>query len=214
MNSDYDLLLKKQVSVIKDTIGVMLKNAKYGNHQDFLQNTRRINDAASKIEVQLNTGVPPPSMKKYSKILVPYDNSKYSKKALIEAIGIAEEFGSELHIINVISVPTDQSPTIIQDKVNKNLKKLDRNILRSQMTHANKILQEKMKACKRYGVNVSCDVIPGRPVESILKFARENKIDLIVIGSRGLTRLNKLMALGSVSRRIAEEAKCPVMIIR
>jgi nucleotide-binding universal stress UspA family protein len=216
MDSDHEnnFSLRKQVSIIKDTISVMLKNAKYGNHQDFLQNIRRINDAASRIDVQLSTGISPPSKKKYGKILVPYDDSKYSKKALAEAAGIAEEFGSELHIINVISVPTDQSPTIIQDQVNEKIKKLNRDILQSQKSHSNKVLHEKMKICKRSGVNVFCEVIAGKPAESILKFARDNKIDLIVIGSRGLTRLNKLMALGSVSRKISEEAKCPVMIIR
>lgn len=216
MDSDYEynFSLRKQVSIIKNTIGVMLKNAKYGNHQDFLQNIKRINDASSRIDVQLSTGVSLPSKKKYGKILVPYDNSKYSKKALIEATDIAKEFGSELYIINVVNVKTDQSPMIIQDQVNKKIKKLNRDVLKSQKNHSNNILQEKMKICKQSGVNTFCEVTTGKPADSILKFARDNKIDLIVIGSRGLTRLNKLMALGSVSRKISEEAKCPVVIVR
>ncbi|MFZ1076820.1 MAG: hypothetical protein WAN47_05260, partial [Nitrosotalea sp.] len=76
LDYEYNFSLRKQVSIIKNTIGVMLKNAKYGNHQDFLQNIKRINDAASRIDVQLSTGVSLPSKKKYGKILVPYDNSK------------------------------------------------------------------------------------------------------------------------------------------
>lgn len=44
---------KKQISVIKNTVDIMLKNAKYGNHQDFLKNIRKIYDAASKLELQL-----------------------------------------------------------------------------------------------------------------------------------------------------------------
>lgn len=216
MDSDYEynFSLRKQVSIIKNTIGIMLKNAKYGNHQDFLQNIKRINDATSRIDVQLRTGVSLPSKKKYGKILVPYDNSKYSKKALIEATDIAKEFGSELYIINVINIQTDQSPTIIRDQVNKKIKKLNKDVLEPQKNHSNSVLQEKMKICKQSGVNTFCEVITGKPADSILKFARYNKIDLIVIGSRGLTRLNKIMALGSVSRKISEEARCPVVIIR
>ncbi|MGB6784540.1 MAG: universal stress protein [Nitrosotalea sp.] len=214
LDYEYNFSLRKQVSIIKNTIGVMLKNAKYGNHQDFLQNIKRINDAASRIDVQLSTGVSLPSKKKYGKILVPYDNSKYSKKALIEATDIAKEFGSELYIINVINIQTDQLPIIIQDQVNKKIKKLNKDILEPQKNHSNSVLQEKMKICKQSGVNTFCEVITGKPADSILKFARDNKIDLIVIGSRGLTRLNKIMALGSVSRKISEEAKCPVVIIR
>ncbi len=52
MASDKDFSMK-QISVIKNTVNVMLKNAKYGNHQDFLKNMRKIYDAASKLELQL-----------------------------------------------------------------------------------------------------------------------------------------------------------------
>jgi len=44
---------KKHISVIKNTVDIMLKNAKYGNHQGFLKNIRKIYDAASKLELQL-----------------------------------------------------------------------------------------------------------------------------------------------------------------
>ena len=54
----------------------------------------------------------------------------------------------------------------------------------------------------------------GKAYDSILKFATQTKIDLIVMGSRGLHGMKKLGALGSVSRRVSEEAKCPIMIIR
>ncbi len=49
--------------------------------------------------------------------------------------------------------------------------------------------------------------------EQILKFATENKIDLIIIGSQRLNKFSKIKALGSVSRKISENADCPVMII-
>lgn len=51
-NSERDFS-KRQISVIKETVNIMLKNAKYGNHQDFLKNMRKIFDAASKLELQL-----------------------------------------------------------------------------------------------------------------------------------------------------------------
>lgn len=152
--------------------------------------------------------------KKYKKILVPYDGSKYSKKALLEAIDIAKEFGAELYVINVIDISTDVPSVILQNTINKKLRKLHREILEPHKTKVNTLLQEKVKMCKREGVDVFCDVIVGRPSESILKFAKNHCIELIMIGSRGLTKLKKLMVLGSVSRKIAEESKCPVMIIR
>lgn len=51
-SSDRDFL-KRQISVIKETVNTMLKNAKYGNNQDFLKNARKIYDAASKLELHL-----------------------------------------------------------------------------------------------------------------------------------------------------------------
>ncbi|HET7337775.1 MAG TPA: universal stress protein, partial [Candidatus Nitrosotalea sp.] len=57
------------------------------------------------------------------------------------------------------------------------------------------------------------EVVAGKPVESILKFEHGAHPDLIVIGSKGLHGAGQLKALGSVSRKVSELAKCPVMII-
>ena len=57
-------------------------------------------------------------------------------------------------------------------------------------------------------------VLEGSVSDEILKFAKDNNIDLIVIGSKGLSGLSRLMSLGSISRKISELASCPVMIIR
>ena len=211
--TDRDLVLKKQVSSIKDVANAMIKNAEYGNQQNFNQNIRKIRDVAVKLEQELDKGVVISAKKKYDRILVPYDDSKYSKKALSEAIDVAQETGSEIHIVNVISLMSSE-PDIVKEMVNKKLKKLERDTIKSQKIRTNKILQEKLKMCKRYGIQVRCDVLVGKPVDSILKYAKDNGIDLVIIGSKGLGRFNKLRALGSISRKIAEEAKCPVMIVR
>jgi nucleotide-binding universal stress UspA family protein len=56
----------------------------------------------------------------------------------------------------------------------------------------------------------------GNPADKILEFAEKHQPNLIVIGnvglSGGLSRI-KSLALGSVSRRVSENAKCPVMIV-
>jgi len=44
--------------------------------------------------------------------------------------------------------------------------------------------------------------------------AKKMKVDIIVIGSVGLTGIKKLKALGSVSRKVSELSDCPVLIIR
>lgn len=53
--------------------------------------------------------------------------------------------------------------------------------------------------------------------EKIIEFANEKRVDLIVIGSRGLRGISKFfkaLGLGSVSRSVSERVTCPVLIIR
>lgn len=67
--------------------------------------------------------------------------------------------------------------------------------------------------CKSEGVDATHDILLGKPVEMILKYANGKKIDLIVIGSQGLHGISKLKVLGSVSRKVSELAPCAIMIV-
>ena len=208
----YDSDLKNQLSVIKNSVAVILDRARYGSYEKFLEHISRIDNAASKMIEELEGERPPPSTK-YKRILIPYDGSKFSKKALDEAIEISKKFFSTLHIVNVVDVSLDAPSNVLAGIVNKKLRKLTRAFLESENLKANTMLQNKMKYCKQVGVEVRCDVMAGRPTDSLLRFAKSHKIDLIIIGSRGLTKVKKIMALGSVSRKISEESDCPVMVV-
>jgi nucleotide-binding universal stress UspA family protein len=62
---------------------------------------------------------------------------------------------------------------------------------------------------------VSTDIRTGDAAEQIVKFAKENQADLIVMGSRrlegGVSKV--VVALGSVARKVSERASCPVMLV-
>lgn len=53
----------------------------------------------------------------------------------------------------------------------------------------------------------------GQPAEVIIDIANQEQADLIVVGSRGLTGIQRFL-LGSVSSRVSEHAHCSVMIVR
>ena len=53
----------------------------------------------------------------------------------------------------------------------------------------------------------------GSAAEQIVRFAKNNKIDIIVMGSRRLKGILKIKALGSVARKVSEQAVCPVLLI-
>ena len=149
------------------------------------------------------------------KILVPIDGSKYSRKALMHAVGIAKKFKSKLYLITAVDT-SDFPPGMLLSllKKDKLLEKSIGEFIVAAKSIARKELLADVAICKSKGaLNTYYDVVAGNPVESILKFERGAHPDLIVIGSKGLHGVGKVKALGSVSRKVSELAKCPVMII-
>jgi len=72
--------------------------------------------------------------------------------------------------------------------------------------------QAKTHALKQ-GVTCRGFVKSGRPSKTIVAFAKDKEVDLIVMGSKGTHTDVDGMFLGSVSQRVAAHAKCPVMIV-
>jgi nucleotide-binding universal stress UspA family protein len=80
--------------------------------------------------------------------------------------------------------------------------------------HALDMLNIKKEEFKDAGINnVESKVSIGNPVKLILALASTEEVNLIVIGSVGLSGMARLKALGSVSRAVSERAKCPVLIV-
>jgi len=212
--SDYERELRNQISIIKNTVEQMKGRATYGSFEKFLKHLLTINQAASTMAEQMN-GRFFSSVKKYKKILVPYDGSKYSKESLNEASEIAKKFGSTLYLLMVVDVSAVKPPGMLLGiMIEKKLKKWSTQLLESVKSKADKMLESEMQSCRKMGIETYYEILTGNAVDSILKFANRQEIDLIIIGSRGLSGMGKIMALGSVSRKISEEANCPVMIVR
>ena len=212
--SNYERELRNHISIIKNTVEQMKGRATYGSFEKFLKHLSIIDQAASKMAEQMN-GQFFSSVKKYKKILVPYDGSKYSKEALNEASEIAKKFGSTLYLLMVVDVSAVKPPGMLLGiMMEKRLKKLSSQLLESVKSKAEKMLESEMQSCRKIGVETYYEIQTGNAIGSILKFANRLDVDLIIVGSRGLSGIGKIMALGSVSRKISEEANCPVMIIR
>lgn len=151
----------------------------------------------------------------FKRILVPFDGSRYSRDAVIQAVNIAKKFSSEIYIITAVDT-SDFPPGMLLAllKKDKIIEESIKEYISAVKSQVRKELLAEVSICKAKGVSKTYyDIISGNPVDSILKFMRGRKINLIVMGSQGKHGLAKIMTLGSVSRKVTELAICPVLIV-
>ena len=76
-----------------------------------------------------------------------------------------------------------------------------------------KMLEKVKLKCKSAGISAETRSVVGYPSEVITKHAEEDNVDIVVMGTVGLRGISRIRALGSVARRVSEEARCPVLLI-
>ena len=150
-----------------------------------------------------------------SKILLPHDGTEISDKALEKSKEFAKAFNAELSILHVIQ-HSPLPPSLILDHDRQWIEESRRNIAKKLKEGWIKMANEKInpvleKENIKFNISISTDEPPIS--EQILKFASDNKIDLVIIGSQRLSEISKIKVLGSVSRKVSENVDCPIMII-
>jgi nucleotide-binding universal stress UspA family protein len=141
----------------------------------------------------------------FSHIFVPYDGSNYSKHAFHTALEIAMKFGSKITIATCLFWPSEEEPFYITEHA----KALD--VLKNNAVSELKKLQE-IAISNKVTIAahaITCDSV----VEAIVTFANSNKVDLIVMGTRGKTGFRPLL-LGSVSIGVSQHAICPILLVK
>lgn len=149
-----------------------------------------------------------------TRILVPYDGSKYSQNALLRAMELAHNLDSQIYLFSVVSADYISPPGILglaRTRAEKESMKKWKDTVKND---TEKMLKSVTQKCQEKGITISYNMSEGNIVEAILNFSQKKKISLIVIGSQGLHGIGKIKSLGSVSRRVAEHARCPVLIVR
>ncbi|RQD77229.1 MAG: universal stress protein [Candidatus Syntrophonatronum acetioxidans] len=143
------------------------------------------------------------------KILVPIDGSENSLKALKYAEDMAEKFGSQIILVNiqkpVFYEGLDPEP-LSKDKETETLQEKANAVI-------NEGLQELEDSTLSIKVEFDPDIIVGDPAEQILFLIEKEDVDLVVMGSHGLSRLRRYI-IGSVSSKVLKHSKRPVLIIK
>lgn len=139
------------------------------------------------------------------RVLLGYDFSPNSRDALATALSMAEEFQSELHLLHVLEPSIYQSLTKATGEISQALDDAVRGAV-----------EEKLSALVPRIDHPWCEpktaVAYGLPHVEIEAYASLKEVDLIVLGVRGLTLLDKVL-LGSTTDRVLRHAPCPLLIV-
>ncbi|MBR3112780.1 MAG: universal stress protein [Methanobrevibacter sp.] len=139
----------------------------------------------------------------YKRILVPTDGSEFAKKAEKHALFLARASGAEIFAVSVTEnnfvngLPLDdevyQLNQILKERSEENLKEFD------ELNDNNDL-------------KITHVIREGSPAKVILEVAKEEDIDLIVMGSSGKSGFDRFI-MGSVADKVVNSAKCAVLVI-
>jgi len=135
----------------------------------------------------------------FAKILVPFDNSENSKRALKKAIALAILSGGTITLVHVISYQKAMAK-IVQPYKGK------------MISHVKKFLKDSKHLAIKEGILVNQKILYGNPSQEILDLLKQKKYDVVVMGRRGTTKVTG-PSLGSVSNTLVQGSKIPVLIV-
>ncbi|UOQ43557.1 universal stress protein [Halobacillus salinarum] len=138
----------------------------------------------------------------YKSILVAADGSDHSIRTAEQAAELAR-LQQEAFITIMYVVDGDRSK---YDAINEGNKESIQRKRHERLAPVEQVF-------KQEGLDYKLEIQRGDPGPSIVKFANDEKFDIVIIGSRGLNTLQE-MVLGSVSHKVAKRAHCPVMIVK
>jgi nucleotide-binding universal stress UspA family protein len=142
----------------------------------------------------------------YRRIMVATDGSEHSAKAVDHAIELCKSSGAELLAVSVVNMDAisfmEDSDRDVYFEVQYALEK-----------RANDILNEVEKKANKENVLVKKIIQVGDPAEVVVELAKREDADLIVIGTRGLLGVKRVV-LGSHAEKIVRWASVPVLVVR
>ena len=139
-------------------------------------------------------------------IIAPIDFSIYSKNAADYAISIAENFKAQVNFIHVIE--KEIHPSFYASGV-ESIFQIDTGLQDRVIQNMQGFLEEQLNS----DIKPRFMVKEGRAHREIVEYAKEEKADLIVISTHGLTGLEYLL-LGSTTEKVVRWASCPVLTLK
>ena len=141
----------------------------------------------------------------YKTILVPLDGSKCAESILPHVESLAKAFESELILLRVV----DHAP----DSVTTTAAQIQKENFESDQENAESYLDKMVDELSKKRLNVRPLILYGAAVKSIIEAAREEKVDLITMGSHGRSGISQAF-YGSVAAGVLNRIDRPLLLIR
>ena len=143
--------------------------------------------------------VPFPQHGMYDRILVPTDGSDHSDLAADHAMTLADQFGAVVHALFVVEQAGPQGHWDVA--------------VEQQEAHGEAALDEVAALGESHGVRVERHLRRGKPSEEIVDAAADYDVDLIVMGTQGLTGFSRIATAGSTTERVVRLTEIPTLVV-
>ena len=154
------------------------------------------------------------------RILVALDKSDMAKKAMKVAIALAKTHQADIRLLHIIDDDEPGLPPKLIFSDSQYISQHSELLFAEYQQEWNKFVNGWWQCLQRYiddieaeGIEAICDVMQGRTGQRICEVAEDWSADLIVMGSRGFSRLQELL-VGSVSYYVSHRASCAVLVTR
>lgn len=139
----------------------------------------------------------------FRKILVANDGSEGAKKALLKAVDLAKRYEAELHQI-CVEEKLPHYAAAVGEVVEAKQEAAD---------YFRQVTREAESAAQAQGVRLTSHVVPGHEVETVVTFAKDQGMDLLVIGFMGHSKIFGRI-WGSTSQNLTKLSPCTVLVVK
>lgn len=139
----------------------------------------------------------------FKKILIATDGSRRTQSAVQTGLELARAQGSKVYAVYVVDTVTFTS--VPMDVTWENMYQL--------LKEEGEAAVGRVKEAAGPGADVETHVLEGNPALEITKFAKDNDVNLIVVGTLGKSGIDRIL-LGSVAEKVVRIAPCPVLVIK
>ena len=146
----------------------------------------------------------------FQKILIATDGSKCSQNAVLQGMETAKLMGAKVYALYVLDKDA-YIPPVLETSIH----------LGSNWDVTEEMLRQEGDDAIQYAKKVAADkeidyegvVVEGNPAHTILEFAEQNKVDMIIIGTLGKSGLERFL-LGSVADKVVRHSRISVLVVK